>query len=847
MMKKIFSILLAVALVLSVGLVMSMPVLATVSQPQVTVSPVRTGQVARYTIVFGITASMTAGVDSITVDFPANTAVPGTGNYTTGAITVNANNVSSGDITVAGQKVTMKTPVTIVAPATVTVVFTTGANITNPTATNDYKLNVNTSLSADQPPVLSATYAIRDLPTVTAVSPGQGNVGGIMWVEITGTSFMGNNATNVSNTTISFGVGADVSQTKYISVTDIDVQIKVKAAATFAVTAQTPAGNGTANGSFTANAAGTKQVDVWQKYTPADLVFGPNTLVFNSTTSNITAAITAASQNYTLIAHSGLYEEDLLINMAGLILMSVSGKNATTIKGMQNVPEGSSPLAKPNVDIRSDRVRINGFTIAGPNYQAHYYASGMVIGGNNAEIYDNDFEATPAETYDEISQTIQTYRDGNNPTGGSVNGLNIHNNTFAALADSTAGYEAIFINHTLGDPSPSGTVTIANNTFSGKVIRAITTERSKTVISGNTIVTGLVPGGTKPGEALQGILAMDFDSRDENNVQITDNTVKGSAAGKGFTQGIRIGTTSQTLTNISLTGNTVQNSKTGILVRSSAGDVVVHYNNIAGNTELGLNNTDNTELDALYNWWGNAIGPYHDTRNPGGQQNAVTGNATFSPWLYKPQEQFPHDAPCLAGSVVLANEATAVGNSSYAGGWNTFSTPVTLDNSYNTVSELLALAAASNLYILRAQRFDLATQSWIPIILSNAKYGTTDYEIKPGEGFYIQVRTRGSLPILLATGTTAPPMRDLAAGWNLIGVSSLTAQTVKTALSGVKYSMVLSSKPPNDAAWSVPPSGEGDEHVLVGKAYWVAMGESGKLFGFSYTPVASNMTWDLNQ
>ncbi|MDH4291500.1 MAG: hypothetical protein OEV56_02690, partial [Dehalococcoidia bacterium] len=111
-MGKIVSILLALALVLSVGLVTTMPVQAAVSQSQVTVSPVRTGQVAQYTIVFGITASLTAGVDSITVDFPTDTTVPGTGNYTTGDITINANNVSSGDITVAGQKLTMKSPVT---------------------------------------------------------------------------------------------------------------------------------------------------------------------------------------------------------------------------------------------------------------------------------------------------------------------------------------------------------------------------------------------------------------------------------------------------------------------------------------------------------------------------------------------------------------------------------------------------------------------------------------------------------------------------------------------------------------------------------------------------------------
>jgi len=258
--KKIFSILLALVLVVSLGLVTGMPAEAAVSQPAVTVSPVRTGEVAEYTIVFDITSSLAAGVDSVTVDFPSDTTVPVTGIYSTGDIRINGANVSSGDITVDGRKVSMVTPITIVAPATVTVVFTTDAGIINPTITGDYTLWVNTSRSADQTPVVSAEYAIREVPTVTAVSPAKGNVGSTMWVVITGTSFMGDENTNVSDTTISFGAGADVLQTKYISVTEINVQIEVVNEGTFTVRAETPAGNSTTNGSFTANIADTPQV-----------------------------------------------------------------------------------------------------------------------------------------------------------------------------------------------------------------------------------------------------------------------------------------------------------------------------------------------------------------------------------------------------------------------------------------------------------------------------------------------------------------------------------------------------------------------------------------------------------
>jgi hypothetical protein len=90
-------------------------------------------------------------------------------------------------------------------------------------------------------------------------------------------------------------------------------------------------------------------------------------------------------------------------------------------------------------------------------------------------------------------------------------------------------------------------------------------------------------------------------------------------------------------------------------------------------------------------------------------------------------------------------------------------------------------------------------------------------------------------------------MRDLIAGWTLVGTSSLSKMSVSTALSGLTYSVALSPKPPNAQAWSVPPADAGTTYLQLGEAYWVAMGAPGKLFGFTYTPVAVDMTWELNQ
>jgi len=293
----------------------------------------------------------------------------------------------------------------------------------------------------------------------------------------------------------------------------------------------------------------------------------------------------------------------------------------------------------------------------------------------------------------------------------------------------------------------------------------------------------------------------------------------------------------------------IHDNEIGIIATKSPSSSA-HFNNIYGNRDYGVesgaaHDASTAVFDALYNWWGDETGPSHDL-NLGGQGDAVSDNVNFSPWLYKTQEQFVSGAPCYAGSVVLENKATEVEPDTYAGGWNSFSTPITLDDSANTVSELLALTAGSGLFIERAQRFDLASQAWVPVIMGNVVIGA-DYQIKPGEGLFIQVSSEGSIPILIKTTPTSPPMSSLVAGWNLIGMSSLEAETVTTALSGVSYSVVLSPKPPNDVAWSVPPAGAGDKELLLGEAYWVAMGGPGILFGFTTTPVSDDMTWDLNQ
>lgn len=153
-MRKILSILIALGLVLGLS-VMATPVSANVTTPAVTLSSYCAGATANYTIVFNTTASLTEGVHSVCIEFPAGTTVPAT--FATGAITINAIAVFGSEVTVTSQKVCFLTP-TDFAAGTITVVV---SGIKNPLTAGPYTLKVNTSRAPDSTQVASATYTIQ--------------------------------------------------------------------------------------------------------------------------------------------------------------------------------------------------------------------------------------------------------------------------------------------------------------------------------------------------------------------------------------------------------------------------------------------------------------------------------------------------------------------------------------------------------------------------------------------------------------------------------------------------------------------------------------------------------------
>lgn len=168
-MKKIISILVALGLVLGLS-GMATPASANTITATVVVNPPCTGKRAAYNITFNITASLTAGVHSITIAFPTGTVIPTP--VPDDAISINAAGVTlapsvfGSEVTVSGTTVTFLVPMHL-DPATdnpITVMFLNKVTdpkwaITNPPA-GTYNVYVNTSRAPDMG--LATTTVLAD-------------------------------------------------------------------------------------------------------------------------------------------------------------------------------------------------------------------------------------------------------------------------------------------------------------------------------------------------------------------------------------------------------------------------------------------------------------------------------------------------------------------------------------------------------------------------------------------------------------------------------------------------------------------------------------------------------------
>ncbi len=435
---------------------------------------------------------------------------------------------------------------------------------------------------------------------------------------------------------------------------------------------------------------------------------------------SIQAAIDAAASDDTINVTVGTYAEDLDIDATKTGLELVG--NDATIKGVAMTAAESFPLVAPNINVLADGVSIHGFTIQGPEVTPGFYSSGIVIGGSDVEIYDNDFEVTNTadETGGDIGQAIQMYNKLAIP-GVDISGLSIHDNTFTSYGGGNVGFEGIYVNRDAG----VGSISIVNNEFSGAIVRAITTERSNATISGNSLAT--------TGGAWTGVLVMDVGSGEAiDSVAVINNTVV------GFGNSIKIGDFAHmhVLTNVSVSGNSLDGV---MLVRSSASGVVV-----VGNSLNAVTNTDSTTLDARNNYWGAASGPADGT---------ITGNVDYRPWLL---EEVAFDSEGNLTTETYDETITLT----EADQWALVSAPTLLSETPAVVDDEAGTVA---LLVHDGAGFNAPTVSDADIV-------------KPVSAFYVKTTNKGGIGFNYAViGAPTNTSKQLNAGWNLVGTNNAGA------------------------------------------------------------------------
>ncbi|MEK7413842.1 MAG: hypothetical protein AAB263_11060, partial [Planctomycetota bacterium] len=251
---------------------------------------------------------------------------------------------------------------------------------------------------------------------------------------------------------------------------------------------------------------------------------------------------------------AGTFTEDLSITTNNL---SLQGAGPTSvIKGVSSLSQASFPQFQnaTNILVQADAVTINNFTLETPNVAAGSYSALITFVGQNFQVTNNTLnsiqgDTAPVGANDSLTNImIQSIGPGAAPAG-NIDGLLVQGNTFTG---NGKGYYGVYLNQQ--GAAVAGTATIDNNQFNGNIWRAISTERSNTTITGNTIAPGPETLAAWGGS---GIAVRNFTGTTIDNVTITGNTITTGGANGSFANELLLGfADTDPLTDIAISGNT---------------------------------------------------------------------------------------------------------------------------------------------------------------------------------------------------------------------------------------------------------------------------------------------------
>ncbi len=470
-------------------------------------------------------------------------------------------------------------------------------------------------------------------------------------------------------------------------------------------------------------------------------------------------------------------------------------------------------------------VGVTGITIQGESLSA------IVEGGFLIRVDDITIDGFTIKngrtgaTAEIAAIVVEGESDGHTFTNNTLIGLNLHNTygiNLSKLSDSVLIDGNVSYNWEFGIylRSQCSNITVSNNEVYDNLKIGIAVSYSTGCLVTNNDVHG------------NNTLALAFGNGGIVVYRGSGNIVSSNQVYNNLIAGLDLGET----TNCVVTNNDIHDNNTpgsvdgaGIVVYKGTGHLV-NYNDIYdnGNNGLLVVPVSPPTVDALYNWWGDISGPYHATTNPGGLGDEVSDDVDYQPWLTRVFQTVLDDNIAYFGEAIVNLD----------NGWNIFSTPIALDPACDTWGEYIALGDGLSIHSTSpAYAFDGASQSWVPI--------TSTYRLNPCEAIYIRM-AEADIAAILYSPNTSVPSTPLYSEWNLVGLASLVDMLVGDALVSVYnvigdlsgYSLAVSPAIGNQTVWIFIRGVGSQDSMQVTKGYWVFMINPGTLAGFTFTPMS---------
>ncbi|TKJ27228.1 MAG: hypothetical protein CEE41_00380 [Hadesarchaea archaeon B3_Hades] len=326
-------------------------------------------------------------------------------------------------------------------------------------------------------------------------------------------------------------------------------------------------------------------------------------LSWENAKATIDNAVKTASPNDTIHVGDGTYAENPTVNKENLTITSQNGAAVTIVQALN-----------PNdhvFDVTESGVSIIGFTVE--NATGDSKAGIALVGVENCVIENN----TVGNNFIGIwlsSSSNNTLT--NNTCGNNSRGIELW---------SSSNYNTLTYNTSMNNTSEGITLnSSSNNTISNNTCENNMDGIALDTSDNNTLTNNITENNT--------FLGICIDSSE--NTTISNNTIDNNASYGIYIDGI---TSSAIIVFNNITNHSTSASGVYLagVATTDATRMLVNYNNIVGNSPYGIYNDGTGELNARYNWWGDASGP--GGVGPGTGDN-VEGDVDYALWLTEPFE-----------------------------------------------------------------------------------------------------------------------------------------------------------------------------------------------------------------